>query len=437
MPLVSEILAEALEANPTDENIWRATRRGSDSTKLAERLLTLYLEADLDPIPGKAPHHFRPAYLSDFTGNSETPYDREFRFVTRSLCYADSVAVEDELLGWAQAYEADPDRLRLEWALGFSDCNNALWTARRIARYQELEQHGLLYYVAPPRYRSTEEILGSLDWESVAPLADLVATRNGYTPEVAEKPNVILPHLAVWFRELHGLLEHVSLLKDNIDLYLPSWFAGPELLNWWYQTGGALEPELQSMLHHHQSLVQLLSLPTFSEQASLTLPFSEIVTIRQDDAFQLWRSDLADALKALGDNPDIFSSAEYRKMLEDRVTSLSERLRAQHALRPKLGQTIVTGISTATAASLLAQNVFVNAAINTAPVVALLFPSLARWLLSEPQREDTIAAAQSHYRLFMDGNTRGPSGMLVYDRPPSHFMVDGRGRPLYWDLWPK
>jgi hypothetical protein len=198
---MSEILAEALEAEPTDENIWRATRRSLDSRDLAERLLALYLEAELEPVPLKAPREFRPAFLSDYVGNQETPYDREFTFVGRALCYADSIAVVDELASWAHAYEQDPRRLRMDWSLGFLDCNNGIWPARRIARYRQLEEDGLIFYVDPPKYRTRSEIATMLDWKSVAPLSELVVKRMGYIPSVADRPEVILRDLTVWFRE--------------------------------------------------------------------------------------------------------------------------------------------------------------------------------------------------------------------------------------------
>src|SRR5664280_396406 len=372
LALMSDILATALEVEPTDYNIWRATRHSSDGTELAKRLLEVYLEAELPPVPLKAPHEFRPAFLSDYAGNQETPYDREFVFVNRALCYADSVAIVDELSSWAYRYERDPEPVRVDWVLGFPDCNNGTWAARRISRYRQLEEDGLIFYVDPPVHRTRNEIAAMLNWELVSPLGKLVARRMGYTPSVAKDSQVILSELVVWFREFFALLEHVGKFRDNLDLYLPSWFAGPELLDWWYKTGNAILPDQVEALTRHKYLTQLLMLPAFTADACLDLTHSELVAIRDDAAFGLWRSDLEDALRVLTDTSDVFSSAEYKNLLGDRAETLGRRLGSSRTIAPKFGDTLVTGVTTALVAGGLGQDLFPPVALGTAPVAALL-----------------------------------------------------------------
>lgn len=81
-----ELLAEVLGAPATDRNIWLATRSGRSASNIAVDLLDLYKSAELEPLPAKSPEMFRPAFLTDYVGRSTTPYDREFAFVSRSLC---------------------------------------------------------------------------------------------------------------------------------------------------------------------------------------------------------------------------------------------------------------------------------------------------------------------------------------------------------------
>jgi hypothetical protein len=433
--LMSEILAQALEAEPTDENVWRATRRSADSTDLAERLLTIYREADLEPVPLKEADEFRPAFLNDYVGNQGTPYDREFAFVGRALCYADSIAVVDELASWERAYEHDAQAVRTNWSLGFPECNDGTWAARRIARYRQLEEDGLIFYVNPPQYRTRGEIAAMLNWSDVAPLRELVVERMGYRSSVVDHPAIILGDLTVWFRELIALLEHVAKLSNNVDLYLPSWFAGPELLNWWYEAGGALLPKDKTPLRHHRHLTRLLMLPALTADAVRDLDHSDLLAIRQDDAFQLWRTDLQDALQALTDSPDIFSSADYEALLRDRAQTLARRLDNSRAIRPKIGTPLVTGITTAAVAALMNEEVGKEIALATAPLVALLLVPAARWLLSGPRAQGSAAAADAHYRLFIDGNVRTLSSEIIYDRPPSSNLVDFSGRPVYFAPW--
>lgn len=87
--LLWEILADVLGAEPTDHNIWLATRRGRSGKELALELLERYRPVDPDPLPAKTPTTFRPAFLLDYHGRSETPYDREFTFVGNcGPCYS-------------------------------------------------------------------------------------------------------------------------------------------------------------------------------------------------------------------------------------------------------------------------------------------------------------------------------------------------------------
>lgn len=124
---------------------------------LALDVLERYRSGYLDPVPAKTPSTFRPAFLLDYYGESDTPYDREFAFVARSLSYADQVAVVDEVARWAA--QKDPEEhLNEMYFGGFPECGNLPWALRRIARYAELERAQLLYYVEPPIFPNEDDV---------------------------------------------------------------------------------------------------------------------------------------------------------------------------------------------------------------------------------------------------------------------------------------
>lgn len=426
-----ELLEGVLEDEATDLSIWKATRGSGASTKLAEDLLAVYASAvasnRLEPIPEKAADQFRPAYLSDYQGNGITPYDREFRFVDTALFYADSVAVEDELLVWQQHAEDPRSSLRVHWESGSPECDNATWLARRIARYGELERRGLLYYVDPPTRRSRHEVAAAIDWRAADELTPLVGSRKRYVEPFRSNPELMRPDLTVWLGELFAMLDHTQTFTGYVDLHLPSWCAGPELLDWWWrQEESSLSLDRKAVLRQ-RSLTRLLSLPALSDSGGRELSLRQQLAVREAEAFQLWRADLEEALAMVVDSPSIFETADFNRRLDDHVQRLSARVRQTKSLRDTFTETIVTGVAAGGAGAALGEPPVATIATAVAPFLVQSVPRLSRWLTAGRQ----VSAMEGCYRLFMDGNGRTVTGALAYDSPPSNYMVDWRGRPLH------
>ena len=429
-----ELLENVLEDEATDLSIWKATRGRDASTKLAEDLLAAYASAlalnQLEPIPEKAPEQFRPAYLSDYQGNATTPYDREFRFVEKALFYADSVAVEDELLVWQQHAENPRSSLRVHWQSGSPECDNATWLARRIARYGELERRGLLYYVDPPTRRSRDEVAAAIDWRAANELIPLVGSRKGYVEPFRSDPMVIRPDLTIWLGELLALLDHTKTFTGYVDLHLPSWCAGPELLDWWWRHETSSVSLERDALLQQQSLTRLLSLPALSNSGGRELSVRQQLALREADAFQVWRDDLDAALAMVVDSPSVFDTADFNRRLDDHVQHLSARVRQTKTLRDTFTETLVTGVAAGGAGAALGQPVLATIATAVAPFLVQSVPQLSRWLTAGRQ----ASAMEGCYRLIMDGNDRTVTGALAYDSPPSNYMFDWRGRPMHGSL---
>ncbi|MBL3752865.1 hypothetical protein [Mycobacteroides abscessus] len=439
---LESLLAGILGDEPTDRNIWLATRRGTDGAQLATELYQAYEGAAvLDPVPAKSPARLRPAFLNDYWGRSDTPYDREFSFVEKSLLYSDEVAVIDELEEWSRAPDplAHIEGLR---SVGSVECDDATWALRRIARYAYLERAGLLYYISPPQFRSVEDVYNDISQEMVDELSPCVIRRKGWDPDRAEALHnlgYIRQELASWFREFEATLNHVSMLDETIDPYLPQWFGGPELLEWFFRHNSAPDWLDKHRLRQQQTVAQLLSLPAPASSALNRIGVDDLLRIREGDQLQAWRSALKHELDTLGAEPGLAATAEFRDNLDALASQHKNSIRSQPRLGKLLTDTIETGIAVAPIAILTHQNPVDTAAVAIAPIVLQLALATAKWLIGHgddtgPECTDRVIdqpASRDAVRLFLNE----PFTQSDSHTPPTAWLRHATtGRPGTLDL---
>ncbi|PRB10858.1 hypothetical protein [Microbacterium sp. MYb62] len=382
--LVSELLADSLGAEPTDRNIWLATRRDRSGMTLALDMIERYRSSDtLEPVPSKTPSTFRPAFLLDYYGESDTPYDREFAFVARSLSYADQVAVVDEIAGWAA--QPDPEAYLAEMYFGgFPECGHLPWALRRIGRYAELERAQLLYYVEPPTFRDENAIREGVATDAAPDLSFLVEERRGWIPTVKDTPRgrgMVVDELAFWFQQLHAVLDHSDHYHQSIDLYLPDWFAGPQLLEWLYRSSTPPEWVTAQGLKDQQAVSQLLDLPAPSAEIVQQLSVAEILAVRDADHMSQWRNHFRTEIGHLAASSDLATRMEVQANIADHVQQLQKTERLTSALRGGLRDSIQAGIAVAPVAAFTHQNLLATTLEAASPAVVGVASSMLRWLM--------------------------------------------------------
>jgi len=429
--MLIDVLRSVLGEEPSDRALWTATRGKGASARLAQRVLDAYKSDSVDPVPAKDRDHFRPAFLSDYSGRSSTPYDREFVFVERALCYADSVAVEDDLARWESLAATDEGTLAFEWSSGFADCDNSTWTLRRIAKYGWLEEAGLLYYVDPPTRKDVADIRSGVEEDAIEELAELVMERKQYTREISVHPSVLAGDLTMWLREFYALLEHCNNLENNIDLYLPSWFAGPELLNWWLMRSLAWTEQTTALVMDHSSLTDLIVLPAVPDMSIHDLDRSTVLRMRDGLGLNRWREDFREALAELHNGEDVTARASFRRKLHEAKGRLERDVASDKRLGPRLSGTVTAGLASGSVAAVTGQDVLATTLIGAAPAGVAVMQELYRWLTAVSHSNVT----EPVYRLFMDGNQRHSSGAVDMRSAPSIMGLDSRGRPFHHDLF--
>jgi hypothetical protein len=436
---IAELLAEVLGDEPTDRNLWLATRNGRKGRDLALELLARYNGADLEPLPAKTTTTFRPAFLTDYHGRSWTPYDREFAFVARALNYADQVVVVDEVGTWAASPDPE-EHLDSVMLGGFLECDNVTWSLRRIARYAALEHQHLLYYVDAPRREADRSDARGAAELAAAELQPLVEERMGWASSVVGPGNrlgLVADELELWFDQLHTVLAHVERSHQHVDLYLPEWFAGPALLDWTYRA--AIPPDWMSSdaLKDQRAVSQLLNLPSPTSRLIDRLSSDELLAVREADHMAQWRHSARDGLGRLAQEADLITRVEIYEDLQRHA----EQLRRSERQRPTFGEgfteAIQAGVAVAPIAALAGQNPLVSVLESAAPAVANLARSLVAWmfaadLTTENEVRDHEAEANS-MRIFLSVPTS--SGDPNAQRPPTSWMRTLDGRPMAFDLF--
>lgn len=438
--LLSELLADVLGDEPTDQNIWLATRRGRSGKELALELLERYRSVELEPLPAKTPTTFRPGFLLDYYGRSETPYDREFTFVGRALSYADQVVVVDELAGWAS--QPDPEAHLADFDFGgFPECGNLVWALRRIGKYAALEDAQLLYYIDAPDQPDEEAIRAEIAVPAASELAPLVAERLGWVLGLGDSPfeqHTVAFELGLWFTQLYTIFDHTDRYEQNIDLYLPEWFAGPELLNWLYRHETPPEWMTSGTLHNQQAVVQLLDLPAPSADLLQQLSSDQLLAVREADHMSEWRTALRDGLGHLRSEPDLATRLEVHENLQRHADRLRNTARLTPVLREGLSDAVQAGLAVAPVAAVTHQAPLIAAIEATSPISAALIRSFFGWLLGGVPEDGTgdvrdLIAESASLRTFL--NEPATAQLGAPRRPPTSWIRTMDGRPVALDLF--
>ncbi|MFZ6992879.1 hypothetical protein ACO0E1_13395 [Curtobacterium sp. RRHDQ66] len=432
----ASVLAEVLGEAPTDLAVWRATRRRQDARGLLEEYLERRVAVESEPVPQTPPGFFRPAFLTDFAGGSSGPYDREFAFVGRALGYADQVAVVDDAERWISA---DDRQAHLD-NLGFGSraVTDGTWLLRRVARYAPLEESGTLVYVSPPTFPDRSTVERSLPDPLPDELVQLVVDRAGYRPNAsALLTDIVRADLATWFRELRALLDFGAEASGAVDLYLPDWFAGPELLSWMFREID-WPNWLDGSVAHQESLTQLLSLPAPSAEQVRRISTEQLLAVREQDRMHRWREEFSGILREYGAADSLRERLEFRDLLRARAGELGVAVRDHPLLGRDLRSTIEAGVAVAPTALLTGQPVVSTVAVAAAPFVASAARSIASWLLGRNGSRsggDEIVIDAAAQGSAIRGFLNDPVQPGARRRPPSSSMTDMFGRPVAFDFF--
>lgn len=431
MALISDVLAGVLGEDPTETAVWRATRRPDLARRVAETVVAAYLSEDLDPLPAKSNTTLRPAFLSDYHGRQDTPYEREFVFVGKSLCYSDEVAVVDEINDLAES--PDLERSISDKALGFPECSDLQWILRRIARYAHLERAGLLHFIPRPARQDRSGVPGQLLDAAVRELGPLVAKRHGWDPTLlSNEAGPARAELASWLSEFSTVFDYAAAHSSLFDIYLPAWFAGPELLEWTYKKGLRAEHLPGDVLRQQTALTHLVSLPSPSGHALRMSALTEIPRLREAQQLVGWREQLHHALQGLDNDPSLLGTREFEEHLTRAGDSLNFQVQ-RSTLRDSLTSTIETGIATAPVAYLFSQDVIGTTAIAAAPAV-LKFVNT--WLRGgRPPQEEKVGNPKQSATAFRSFLSEPWSPRSRNQAPPTSWMRTPDGQPIAFDLF--
>lgn len=438
-----EILAEALNDEPSEHAILNACSTHKGTVAFGTRWLDAYRSSELEPVPLKSASEFRPAFLVDYEGRQPTPYSRELDFVQRSLLYAYSVAVIDELQYWSSR---SIDDLQVHWGMGYPQYNNLAASALRVLYYGELEKLGLLYYVDYPQYPDRGKIAKQLSSEDISDLVPIVFERCGYVFKEAALPSFLKRDLSLWFQQLQCILQHEAIESGYVDPFLPNWFARPELLDWVAKQSKSWLSN--DTLANSYYLNELLHLPAPSAEAMHRFTPRDMADFRDHELFGVWREDLQKGLKILATKPaTVLEAADCVKESQDYLSDRHDRLRRKIdqsiPLKSALRSAFTTGIGISIGATAISAALSPSDAVShivsstvtgiTMPLACELGKALIRRLAGSRPDEKTLSC---HYHLFVDGSLTGWTGEKYFDKPPSNFMTDVHsGRPLAFDLF--
>lgn len=434
MTFLADLLANTLGAEPTDRNLWLATQEKNSAIRIAGDLLAQYQQSDAIFTPAKQMGEFRPAFLTDYHGRSVTPYDREFSFVARALCYADSVAVIDPIHAWDLA--EDPEEIFLNLQLeGYPHCNDLLWTFRRLGRYAQLERAGLLHYVHPPA-RPVGNL--EIDDHTASSLADVVAKHQGWATasKTAMLPR-IKQELSLWMTEFQVIMDYVSENSDVVDPYLPQWFAGPDLLEWTFTQAPRPEWLQHPQARDHGSLTRLFSLPAPAGSVAEALSAGEILDIRRADLLEKWRETFSQELRVLHQEPSLEQVDRFTAATQSSANRLCRSIDHTPKLSAALKDVAHTGMTVTPAAMLTGQGPLSATATALAPLLPPLAGATWRWLRgpSGSSTHDAFEPADKDQALKLFMSTPHDAAGGNNQQPPTSWMRTLDGRPIAFDPW--
>lgn len=432
MATLYEILCSIAGEEIDEWGLWRLAKDRT-TTEILEEVLAVYHDATLEPMESKSAARLRPAFLADYAGRSRSPYDREFNFVARSALYSDAVVVRDELYELVDGAHATErrDDLTLGHTSGVSD---ALWALRRIIRYAPLETSGILRYAPMPDSYHAGQPPADVPAEMVRDLRNVVIDRCDFHSEVPD--SAIKEQLNVWARQFHTVVDYCATYRDYVDLYLPQWFCGPELMEWFCREDAPAWLGLEQ-LRQQRVLTQLVDMPApigsiFDTGAAAHLP-----AIREDDQMAGWREEVTAMLETLPDDPGLLEREELRREFAARANARKRSIRERNSLREFATDVIGQGLSVGPAALATGQEPLGAVATSVASLLPDLVRPLAAWLTRpNPSAEEIVldptAQATGLRAYFAELPATENDGQ---QSPPTSWMVS-RGRLMAFDLFP-
>ncbi|MCF2587745.1 hypothetical protein [Brevibacterium sp. UCMA 11752] len=431
-----DMLAQAMGAEPTIKNLWLSTQTRSDETRIAHNIISIYQQQGPDSIPEKYSYEFRPAFLADYIAQHFEPYQNEKQFISRSLSYADQVVVPDELSKISTS--SDPDKSLSESRLSSSfGVNSFVWALRRIIDYSELEQKQLLYYHAVDAPLEPRSNFSRIAHEAYDELYPIVEKRYGYVHNAAGEysRHNIEQDLSMWFQMLNRILTQTASNPTTMDLYLPDWIAGPDLVEWiaksrssWLPNTLKLPEALDSETIREQgALRNMVSLPTYAKELIDTMQPSDLLKIRERDKMTEWRNTVRGDLTLLSTDLDIADRLDLINRIRNRTSEIRNDNKSKfQGIGSELKGVIFAGITSAPLSAMLGLDLASTVATATAPPLALYLHQISNKVLGRnqatdpPSARDREAEAASLNMFLSDpfdppanGNRKSPTSFLT------------------------
>ncbi|WP_139311824.1 hypothetical protein [Corynebacterium sp. CNJ-954] len=442
---VSEILDNLLGEEATDLSVWKATRDPGKGKEIALSVAEEYSITELDPVPRKSSTSYRPAFLSDYEGGGVTPYDLEFEFVTRSLNYADQVAVVDEVGEWVATGDYEK---AIDQQIGYyNSVDYVIWSLRRIAKYAPLERASLLYYVARENALISDEMslelarMADVDMRSV--VKDKLSATGSEIDSVSEL--ISLQSLSLWFQEFFRSFNEIVNRSEYFDLYLPSFFAGKEVLDWLLDNIPSVEKfnnnqfrtgsEAVSM-RNMNGLNAMMDVPALDATSLLHNDARYLLNIREMDHLEEWRIASKSRFQLLSQT----GSASERIVIVDDIKRLAQELTRKERKRSDAGtrltDTLVSGFSVVPVALATGQPATLNSVLAAAPDVGGLLQKFISWMFGNNRTDVDEEVRDRGTEVLAIRRYLSEGGQ--FNQPRGAPFIFGRrlnGRPIYLDIF--
>lgn len=421
MELVAEAVRDALGTNDPRQ-VEEAV--GEDREGLWRRVKDNYVALKRRQVPLKEPGEYVPAWFLE-QKNIGAPDTAAQYFVARSLLYAHRVGVVDYL-----AYYCDED-LMLSSGVAREDLK--LWQDYappdledllvKILTFAPLEELGLLYYLTPPLSEETangaSRVLPSVASEDQleAYFKEYMSQRGQYfEPDWNSAGDVFTARCAAEVELAHTMVDLQRALRffgkwhEFADVYTsgyPSYRDGIQFL---------MRLKGQTLLlgapnSDTSTLEALWRLPGLSSRALRKLSVQNLIDMRDEKVFRIWRSTLQDATSAYSARElvsgDDRQFSDFVNVVKGAEGTLLDKARSSRKLEGVFGDVRDFGISVAmgsagAGAGAMASNGDLGSAIVSGALgaVAPQLPAVADVIADATKGWSRVRAVERHIALF-------------------------------------
>lgn len=318
---------------------------GDSGEDLWDRLRTEYGNLKLRPVPQKKHGEFVPSWRLDII-DLANPYGYDAYFVARAILYSHRVVLFNHLAQWIES-EIPPATLK-------EDLHKIMWCGA-------LERSKLLYYADPlpspvstvaGAHVSTFLDLGRVvepgidvsdpgltDREYEQYFLDYMAPRGRYievedwdskTGPAFLARNIAAVELMHGLPAVRALLDWQRHYRHQIDLYVPGHPIYRDVSEWLVRRDGFSVLGSATSTPGQSALSALWSLPTPSAEAYSQLTIRDLLAIREERCFALWRDSLSASVQALAiANAGRGGENDVQREFVRTMTSERERLLAE------------------------------------------------------------------------------------------------------------